>query len=396
MPTTEFGNSLRDCEKKIKNPSKKSFGKDVALIMRSMGIRNCRSGSTSACIKSQVGWGAASGSICGGTEDAVGCEQLMANFNKTRIVKEALTCAINNRMQETTTLSNQVNKIKVKVKDSECCTCGAWCRDMNDDGTVASSFLCKAVGDINQSNAADIKTFSQFSSDEAEDVKDTILKAVKDDIKLVADTKKEGLGADSGQKVITGNEIESITKTSKKSVSENIQKTLNQLSQKNIAEYDLDGVKSPGPCIGNVDQSNVIKLVVETVMSQTLESIRESVDESTYEKILDVVASKDVTGLDVGKDPPMGGIGSMFAVVALAAIGAGVYMTMRKGGIGGEPGSESEKIVKDIIEAATGNDPKAKLLAVSFILTLVLLFFMWFILSIMAFWRSLKSGFGLF
>lgn len=388
MPTTEFGNSLLDCEKKIKTPSKKTFGEDLALIMRSMGIQNCKSGSTSACITAQAGWGATSGKACAGAEYSQGCEQLMANFNKTRIVKEALNCAINNRMQETSTLLNQVNEVKINLKGAKCCTCGMECNTLNADGSM-TGFECSAVGDINQENAADIKTVSQFSSDEATDIRNAILTAVKDDVKLAADTKKEGLGADTGQKVITANEIESITKTSDKSVSENIQKTLNQLSQKNVAVYDLKGLESAGPCIKSLNQSNVIKLVVESVMAQTLKSIKENVDSTTFERILDVVASKDVTGLDIGKDPPMGGLGSMMAVLGLAIIGGGIYIISK--GIGA-PGS----VAGNIMEGATGDDPKAQVIAGSFLMTLVFLFFMWFILSIMAFWRSLKSGFGLF
>ena len=390
MPTTEFGNSLLDCEKKIKTPSKKTFGQDLALIMRSMGIKDCKSGSGSACVKAQAGWGTVSGSSCMGTEYSEGCEQLMANFNKTRIVKEALSCAINNRMQETNTLVNQVNSIDIRTKGAECCTCGMFCKSLNSDGST-TSYKCSSIGAIDQSNAADIKTVSRFSSDEAEDVRNAILTAVKDDVKLAADNKKEGLGMDSGQKVITGNEIESITKTTDKNVSENIQKTLNQLSQKNEAVYNLDGLKSAGPCIESVNQSNVIKLVVDTVMSQTLESIKENVDTSTFEKILDAVATKDITGVDIGKDPPMGGAGSMMAVLGLAIIGGGIYYMVRTGGMGGP-----ESTFSNIVDGATGKDPKAKGLGAAFIVTLVFLFFLWFILSIMAFWRSLKSGFGLF
>ena len=388
MPKTEFGNSLRDCEKKIKKPSKKSFGEDVSLIMRSMGIKSCKSGSSSACITAQAGWGATSGKACIGAEYAQGCEQIMANFNKTRIVKQALTCAINNRMQEATTLVNQVNNVDISAKGAECCTCGMFCQSLNSDGTT-SSYKCTSIGAINQSNAADIKTVSHFSSDEASDIRNTILTAVKDDITLAADNKKEGLGMDSGQKVITGNEIETITETTDMSVSENIQKTLNQLSQKNVAVYNLDGMKSSGPCIESVNQSNVIKLVVDTIMTQTLTSIKKNVDSSTFEKILDVVATKDITGLDIGKDPPMGGLGSMMTVIGLAIIGGGIYIMIKGLGV---PGSTFE----DSMKGATGGDPKAMIIGASFISTLVFLFFLWLYLSIIAFWKSLKSGFGLF
>jgi len=389
MLTTDFGNSLESCRSNIKEPDRSSFGEDIGLIMQSMGIQACKSSSTSACVSAQAGWGATSAKSCIGTEKSAGCEQLMANFSKTRIVKEALTCAIKNRIQEATTRVDQVNSVRIELEGAKCCTCGnspTGCAQMDADGNV-SGYKCLAIGDINQTNTADIKTLTSFSIDESEDVKNTILTAVSEDVSLAADTAKEGLGADTGQKVINASEIESITKNEDLSLTNNIQKTLNELSQTNEAVYNLNGMESVGPCIGNITQENVIKLVVENIMAQTLKSVKENMDSSTYTKVIDAVASKKVVGLDVGADPAMGGVASIMTIIGLVVVVGGLY-TLVKGGGGGVSGTA--------VEVATGGDPKAQVLLGIAVVSLGILFLLWFFLMIKSFLKSLTSGFGLF
>jgi len=387
---TDFGKSLETCRDKIKKPKKSSYGEDVSLIMRSMKIQTCKTKSAQACVTAQGLFGTVGTKACAGYEQSQGCEQIMANFNKTRIVKEALSCAIKNRMQDSTTRVSQVNSINIDGNGATCCMCEMkpeGCSRLDDNGKLVG-YKCTAVGNITQSNTADIKTLSKFTIDESEDVKNTILSAVKEDVTLAADTQKKGLGADTGQKVISGSEIESITSKDDLKLTNSIQKSLNQLSQVN--EFNLKLSNSGGPCIEEVNQANIIKLVVENIMSDTLKSIKEDMDSSSYSRVIDAVASKKVVGLDVGKDPPMGGIGSMITVVIIVGICGFIYYKVKNGdGDGDSPGQTFVKIT-------TGNDPKATGLALSFAVMMFLFILTWIILIIRAMFRSLKSGFGLF
>lgn len=336
------------------------MAEDAAMILQAMGIKSCVSSSTSGCVTAQGGWGSVSAKACAGTESSAGCEQIVANFKKTRIVKEALTCAINNRINDSSNQTGQSNIASISLKNSTCCTCLE----------AETCDTCSAVGSINQSNVADIKVLTEFTVDEAKEVQKTISTAIVTDILTTADSQKDGLGTTSGQKVINTDQVESITTDEDLSLTNSIQKSLNILSQTNEYTLEIDGVNSYGSCMDNLTQANLVDMVVESIMKSSLESIKNIVDESTYETIIDTMATKKDVGTCIDCDPPMGGLGSMMAIVALAGIAGFVYLSVK--GAKGTSGAVSSSI-KSL-------PPKARIV-VYLIVAILFVYLLWWIIT---------------
>lgn len=302
MTSQDLGKLMENCRNNIKAPNPSNLGKDIELIMKAMGIQACKTESKSGCVSVATNFlfSGASAKACAGSESSEGCEQIMANFNKTRIAKESLECAIKQRIQESTTTTVQSNMIKF-TGNMNCCTCTkneGGCVKYNELTGQVQPYNCSAIGNINQSNSSVVKSTTSFSINEAEEVTKQILTAVSEDINLSADSKKTGLGMDSGQKIITTSDIEKITKDENINVTNNVQKSLNQLTQENILDFNLN-IESGGPCMENISQTNIIELIVNNIMGEVLSSIRTSIDETRFSTIIKAVASKEITGTDI-------------------------------------------------------------------------------------------------
>lgn len=376
--SSELNNMLQQCmEDPPDTTNENSLAEDTALIMKAMGITACKTSSASGCMSSQAGFGFAGSSFCAGAEAAIGCEQLLANFSKTLTVRDSLVCAIEKKIQETTTSTIQSNTININLSGAKCCTCGTNCMNITNNGKI-TNYSCSAIGDLSQTNVADISSTTEFSVEESEQISREVLTAVVEDINMAADSKKEGVGADVGQKIIGVNEFENIMNDEELSLSINVQKSLNQLSQENIANLNLSGLESAGPCINDITQTNIVKMVVNNVMGMVMSSIKSSVDTVQYDKILEAVASKETVGTDItaAATPPMGGIVAIIGFVIVAGIAAFVFMSIKKGG-GGFAGM--------IGAGGRALPPKVRMIYYSVIVILVGLFVWWIIHTIRSF-----------
>lgn len=390
MSNPDLGQLLKQCMENNTKPNPSNYSEDIEMILNALGAQSCETSSTSACTSVKVGWGpfGSGGKACAGTEYSKGCEQILANFNRTRIAKESLNCAIRQRIQESNTQVIQSNSIKINAEGAECCKC-----ENNEDGCLKydpvtdklTRYECKAIGALSQVNVADVKSSTIFTLDESEDVTREILTSFSEDVNLAADAEKEGVGADVGQKIINVSDIEQITNDRNINVAQNVQKTLNRLNQENITEINLAGMSSVGGCLDEINQENIIKLVVNNVMGEVLSSVRKSVDKSTYDKVVDATLSKKLKGTDITAGSTAGdGIDMMTILILLLAVG-GLYMFFKfKGSL------------KVLIQSTTGEDPKAMTLSGIIVGTFFILFLIWLYAAIQSLWKWIKSGFGIF
>jgi len=319
---SDLASAIEKCQKTLPEPPKDTFADDMAMILKAMGIKACKSSSTSACVSSQVGLGFIGSQACAGTEDSVGCEALAANFKKTLIVKNAISCSLTSRINETSTKTIASNRIKMKFGTLKCCMCETQpggCQKHDFETGQTTRYSCSAIEDINQENVVNVKAFSQFSAADATAVEKAVITAIAEDMAAIADSEKDGLGA-TASKAINVSQTEKLSTDRDTTLNETINKSLNSLTAENIIEQEYGDITSDGSCVKRINQKNIIDQVVSNIVSSSIESFKTSLDKDTLDTVISAASTSSSKGLDVGEGARAADMASRYTMVVAGIV----------------------------------------------------------------------------
>lgn len=280
---------------------------DIVQIMAMMGQNACASETKSWCSTTTAGvitWagaGAVNNEICSASEKNVGCETLAANFSRTLVARNSLSCVINKRVQENVNNVVGVNELKIVIKDSTCCAC------------LSVPGLCSECNtNISQSNNVKITGSAEFSVEDSIAVQEHMSRSIAEDLTAIAERHNVGVG-DGTAKTINVSDIQDISNSIDTTVTESINRILNNVNVSNRTEIVLEGVMSYGSCVGNITQENVVDVISRSVMTNVFEKFKEITDQIDIKKDL----AAETENIDEGTVITPGGGSTMSTVIYL-------------------------------------------------------------------------------